>query len=244
MAVDVTGYLLGNGKGAKLAKKYGVEGPHMGHPDGRSGKPNRSIEQVERETAAKMANDYDVRRSIEAAQLAGNKKAQKLGSGISNMEEALAAEKFMKKTHKNRMGNGGEYASANDAGNVTKYWVNKDRDNQTAAYDEAYAKTTDLNSLKNKFLAQATSKAAGAPIEPSDRMAAVEDRLEGASYNTPPGLHDKNNTDPAKADDQKDAARNFLSEYKLDVTKGAGIKHDIKTSISNAAQHVTDPYGR
>ena len=97
-------------------------------------------------------------------------------------------------------------------------------------------------------MAEATEKAAGStPIEPSDRMAAVEQRLEGAaggSRNAPPSLFDKDNAMPAKADDQKDAARNFVNDYTADVKEGAGIKSDIATSVSNAARHVRDVYGR
>ena len=36
--------------------------------------------------------------------------------------------------------------------------VKKDRNAQTAAYDEKYAKTTDLNDLKDKLMAQATAR--------------------------------------------------------------------------------------
>ena len=93
-------------------------------------------------------------------------------------------------------------------------------------------------------MAQASEDAVSTPIEPSDRMAAVEERMENASYNSPPGLFDKDNADPAKTDDQKDAARNFLDDYKLDVAKGANIKSDIETGVSNAARHVRDTYGR
>ena len=94
-------------------------------------------------------------------------------------------------------------------------------------------------------MAEATEKAAStAPIEPSDRMASVESRLEGAASNRPPSLYSKNNTDPSKANDQKDAARGFLSDFTADVREGAGIKNDITTGVSNAAKHVRDAYGR
>ena len=96
-------------------------------------------------------------------------------------------------------------------------------------------------------MAQATKKAVTAPIEPSDRMAAVEERFEkaaGGSSNTPPSLFDKDNAMPAKADDQADAARNFVEDYKKDVAKGANIRSDIETGVSNAARHVRDTYGR
>ena len=35
-----------------------------------------------------------------------------------------------------------------------------------------------------------------------------------------------------------------LDDYKLDVTKGAGIKQDIARGLGNAAAHVTNIYGR
>lgn len=72
-----------------------------------------------------MANDYDTRRSIEAAQSAGDNKARDLGKGISNIEEAVAAERFMAKTHVKKLGATGDYSSANDEGNVTNYWVDR-----------------------------------------------------------------------------------------------------------------------
>ena len=42
-----------------------------------------------------------------------------------------------------------------------------------------------------------------------------------------PSLFDEENTPPAANDDQKQAASNFLEDYKLDVVKGANLKHDI-----------------
>ena len=43
----------------------------------------------------------------------------------------------------------------------------------------------------------------------------------------PPSLFDKDNAQPAKADDQADAARNFLEDYTADVQEGANIRSDI-----------------
>ena len=81
-------------------------------------------------------------------------------------------------------------------------------------------------------------------IEPSDRLASVQDRFEKAASNTPPSMFDKQNTDPAKADDQADAARTFLTDYKKDVVTGARLKEDIETNIANASKAVTNVYGR
>ena len=108
-----------------MMEKYGLERINNGTDiTGRGGYDR----EAEAEAIARaMANDYDTRRSIEAAQLAGNKKANKLGVGISNISEAVNAERFMAKTHANRMDMGGSYDGANDEGGVTKFWVDKDR---------------------------------------------------------------------------------------------------------------------
>ena len=190
-------------------------------------------------------NDYDLRRTLEAAAMSGKGKADKiLKKGFNNLDDVAKAMNFSEKAAK-RHGQGGDFSSNSDYMGLTRSMVERDRAKQTAAYDKTYAKTTDLNDLKDKLMAEATDKAAGsAPIEPSDRMAAVEERLEGAAGNRPPSLFDKDNAQPAKTDDQKDAARNFLDDYKLDVAKGANIKSDIETGVSNAAKHVRDTYGR
>ena len=208
----------------ELLDRYGVEGQRQG---GRaiemSGKSYRSSDDVRKDLQKAMANDYDTRRALEAASMSGDKKASKLiKKGFKNFQAMEDTQDYFKKQHK-KEGGGGQFSSVNDYMNLTQSMVKKDRAAQTAAYDEAYAKTTDLNDLKDKLMAQATDEAA-APIEPSDRMASVEERFEkaaGGGSNTPPSLFDKDNAQPAKADDQADAARNFVEDYKKDVAIGA-----------------------
>ena len=241
-------YFTGGGKLGKAMDRYDVKpasfGGRPGEYGGGSSDRRRLPEDVDRELAEKAMNDYDTRRTMEAQAMAGKKKAEKYAkNGFNSVTDVLKANNMMSRWHKNQ-GNGGDFSSASDFAGLTYNSVERDRAKQTAAYDETYAKTTDLNALKDKLMAEATDKAAGTPIEPSDRMAAVEERLEGAASNTPPSLFDKDNADPAKADDQKDAAKNFLNDYKLDVAKGANIQSDIETGVSNAARHVRDTYGR
>ena len=233
-------YAFGTGEAKSMMKRYGIEGASMGNP--RMGGTQRSVDDVKKDIADAMMNDYDTRRTLEAAAMSGNKDAKKFAKkGIKgkNIQDAYGVMRDLKKEY---VGGGGMDGAKNRAG-LTYAMVKEDRNAQTAAYDEKYAKTTDLNDLKDKLMAQATDEAV-APIEPSDRMAAVEERLEGAAGNSPPSLFDKDNADPAKADDQKDAAKNFLNDYKLDVAEGAQIKSDIATGVSNAARHVRDTYGR
>ena len=236
-------YAYGVGEAKSMMKRYGIEGASMGNP--RMGGTQRSVDDVKKDIADAMMNDYDTRRTMEAAAMSGNKDAKKYakkGFKAGNIQDAYGVMRDLKKEY---VGGGGMDGAKNRAG-LTYAAVKADREAQTAAYDEKYAKTTDLNDLKDKLMAQATEEAA-APIEPSDRMAQVEERMEsaaGGSSNAPPSLFDKDNALPAKADDQADAARNFVEDYKKDVVDGANIKSDISRGISNAARHVRDTYGR
>ena len=241
----------GGSKEAKeLLERYKVKGSssHYGTKPSARNLPEhfRDNDVVKRELNEAMMNDYDTRRTIEAAAMAGNKDAKKFAKkGIDGKKGMLGAWDLMKDLKKEYVGGGGMNGAEN-AASLTYAAVKADRDAQTATYDEKYAKTTDLNDLKDKLMSQATEEAAE-PIEPSDRMAQVEDRLEkaaGGSSNTPPSLFDKDNALPAKADDQADAARNFVEDYKKDVAIGANIRSDIETGVSNAARHVRDTYGR
>ena len=238
----------GSGKYGKALKRYGVEGVKFGKPGGGSGYTSRSYDDVEKDIADAMSKDYDTRRSLEAAAMSGDKKAKKLiNNGFESTKDIYKTQQYFDKAAKKQGYK--SFDSASDYASLTQHFVNQDRNAQTAAYDESYAKTTDLNSLKDKLMSEATEKAAGGgadPIEPSDRMAAVEDRLERAAGggNTPPSLFDKDNAQPAKADDQADAARNFLEDYTADVQEGANIRSDINAGVSNAARHVRDTYGR
>ena len=242
-------YYLKSGKLGKAMERYNVEGVHYGHPDGRSGKPNRTREDVDRDLAAAAMNDYDTRRSLEAAAMSGDKKAKKYAkNGFEDASDVVGANNMFRKWHK-KEGNGGDFSSASDFAGLTHAMVQRDRDAQTASYDEKYASTKDLNALKEEMEAKATDKIDDTPITPSDRLAGVQERLASAAGNEPPSLFSKENAEPATADDQKDAARSFLDDYKFDVREGAGIRLDVKAGVKNAAEEVRknqgkDIYGR
>ena len=194
----------------RMAGQYGIDVSQYGNQGrpGAGGVQKKSWDDLKKDGASAAANDYDVRRSIEAAQLAGNKKAQKLGQGISNASEAYAATRFMEKTHKNRMGNTGAYDGANDQGNVTNYWVNKDRsnftDSMTAAEQQKEAET-------------------GAVAPVSDRLQKDRDtveELDNKDYN----IFD-NNIDKGDNETQRtEAADAFLGKFKLNLKKDRQIQ--------------------
>lgn len=239
------------GKAKEMEERFGVnvrQGAGWKSGSGESYEEYQESSNWHNKMTDAARNDYDLRRTLEAAAMSGKGKADKiLKKGFNNLDDVAKAMNFSEKAAK-RHGQGGDFSSNSDYMGLTRSMVQRDRAKQTAAYDETYAKTTDLNDLKDKLMSEATEKAAGsAPIEPSDRMAAAEDRLEkaaGGTGNKPPSLFDKDNAAPSKADDQADAARNFLDDYTADVKQGANIKSDIETGVSNAARHVRDTYGR
>ena len=161
--------------------------------------------------ARAMANDYDTRRSIEAAQLAGNKKAEKLGNGISNISEAVEAERFMAKTHKNRIGATGKYSSANDEGNVTNYWVNKDRKKFAASI--ASNNATDEGSVEAY---EAPER--GLSWNEAKERGTLSDQAQEADSRVTDYRNDQTSGEESKKRYTQQGAFDYLSKYKLDLT--------------------------
>ena len=193
-------------------------------------------------------NDYDSRRAMEAAAMSGDKDAKSFAKkGIKNASGLIERDALMRKYHKD-MGSGGSFSSNSDYAGVSYHKVKEDRDAQTEDYKGMFAGLDDFNAFKEDMKKKATGEEAAAPVvEKSDRLKGVEERLENAaagSTNRPPSLFDEENTPPAANDDQKQAASNFLEDYKLDVVKGANLKHDIEEGLSNASRAVRDAYGR
>ena len=114
------------------ADRYGIdldEYEVLGNNSGKEfGKDLKSMQDLENAIARSAANDYDVRESLAAGKATGSKHYKDLGDGISNIDEAFAATKAMKKTHKNALENTGDFSSANDYGNVTAYMQAKSAD--------------------------------------------------------------------------------------------------------------------
>ena len=202
----------------------------------------KSREDLENDIAREMHNDYDSRTTINAAIEANSKGSNKLPTGISNIDEAYQVHKYMKNAHKDA-GNTGNFNSANDYGNVTRDYVEDAAEKRM----EGVALTNDLNKLKDELMSRAVgsqfSDTESEPAEPSERLASARDRLSAAA-NAPSTLYTKSNSDAPKTDDQKDATRNFFDQYKLDVATGANLQNQIYTNLSNAADTVTNVYGR
>ena len=144
-------YAYGVGEAGHLMKRYDVEGAASYHPDGRSmGKTGmRSDKDVKKEIAEKMMNDYDTRRSLEAAAMAGDKDAKKFAKkGIKgkNIQEAYGVLRDLKKEY---VGGGGMDGAKNRAG-LTHALVEADRENFIADNDAKYALKSELENLKQE----------------------------------------------------------------------------------------------
>ncbi len=202
------GYLGKREADKRMAKDYGIDLSQYGN-GGRPGENpsgKKSYDQLKKDVSRAAANDYDVRRSLEAASLSGNKKAQKIGT-IGSASDAYAATRFMEKTHKKRMELGGAYDGDNDQGAVTNYWVNKDRDK-----------------LKDSMSVGEQQEAAKAPEEPyqeSEELSTARKTVEDYDNKDFNVYNRGNATGAADAGDgdgqRKQAAQAFLGKYKLDL---------------------------
>lgn len=169
---DIAGHVLGTSKQAKLAKKYGVAPVHFGHPDGRTGKPTRLPSQVAAEVASAMNKDYNVRETLKYAADAGNKRAQDIGT-IDDIESALKASKFMRKTHNKRMGlGGGDYkGNAEDDAGVADYWFNQSRDKFGSGFSSN-------NDLKAMSVEEQQSAVSNKPYIESKSLSDAKERVQ------------------------------------------------------------------
>ena len=237
----------------EMAEAYGIDSSQyltrhgQVRPGGSTTK--KSFEQYEKDIANAAANDYDVRRSLEAAKLSGNKKAQKIES-VSDLSSAYAASKFMKKTHKNRMENGGAYDGASDQAGVTDYWVNKERSKQNAQF----ATKEDLSALQKQQAEAVQQAPAEEPYQPSEELVQAKERVQAweqdeQTSNSPYGARQSSSSSAygsalkqaqqggsvdtdvdsftQKVADRKNnqqGAQNFADRFKKDVKIGANFQ--------------------
>ena len=219
----------------ELGEQFGIDRDKYQEED-RGSQGNFDSKGYNQAIADAMANDYDTRRSIEAAGLAGEYDGPK---GISKIGEAYKVHNFLKDTHES-MGNSGKFSSANDYAGVAHHWVNKDRERFT----------DDLTGMTEKLLDDALSRKSDkedgdssndGPVEQSERLGGARDRLDAAA-NDPSALYEKNNQNVSKTDDQKDGARNFLDDKKKELAQGLNLQSDIKNNLTNSASFLTGSY--
>lgn len=86
-----------------------------------------SFEDMEKELLRRARTDYDTRRALEAAAMAGDKDAKKFAkNGIGSFSDLNKVQELQKKQHK-EMGNGGSFSSASDFAGLSFGNVEADR---------------------------------------------------------------------------------------------------------------------
>ena len=225
----------------RMAEQYGVDLDQYGNTErpGASYTGKKSWDQLSDDVAFAVFKDPQVQDSLQSARNSGNKKAQAIGN-ISNASEAYAAHRFMEKTHKNRIGNGGAYDGANDQGGVTRYWNDKVTDKRDAQLAKL---TNDINGFRDEIETnrgvEEQSTADPQSFEHSDAVSKAKDNLEKYKLNLGGGGLFANSNDPApRADDQNDATSAFADQYKMDVSKASDLGEVKARNLNNAASVV------
>ena len=157
-------------------------------------------------------NDYDLRRTLEAAAMSGKGKAQKLlDKGFKNAGDITKAMNFSEKAAK-RHGQGGDFSSASDYMGLTQSMVERDRAKQTAAYDKQYATKDELADVKSAE--EQVNEAQAATYEPSDQLKAARDRV--ANYKQGGSI-------AGDGDEQRNEAASSFAKYKLNLKRDKNI---------------------
>ena len=168
--IDATRLLLG-GYDREL-ERFGVKGMQFGRSS--AGQEYRSPEDVEKDVIDAARNDYDLRRTLEAAASGKGKGKKILDKGFKNIGDVTNAANFSEKAAK-RHGQGGDFSSASDYMGLTQSMVERDR----RKHDEAIDKRTE--SMLEKHLKKArTGKSEEEEREPiilSERMQRSQDLL-------------------------------------------------------------------
>ena len=209
--------MYGGGKLGQAMDRYDVDRLKSVKPSARNLPEHfRTEEDFNKELARKAMNDYDTRRTLEAAGLAGNKKAAKMSAkGFKNASDVLDAQAFFKKAHKKERGLGGSFSSASDFAGLTDYYVNKDRD---ALLEKAQgmvpdAPETPLEKAQETFDRGSTNTLSPEAAKAFGTVQAYESRARGEG--------DYSFTDARFGDSgtQEAAAQELADAYKAGVKK-------------------------
>ena len=117
-----------SGKNRDLEERYGVEGVRFSKMDSSSwAEDTENRKNYTKNMQEGFRNDYDARRTLEAAALSGKKKAKDiLDSGFKNISDIRNAQNFFEKAAK-RHGQGGQFSNASDFMGLTQSMVERDR---------------------------------------------------------------------------------------------------------------------
>ena len=124
------------GNQADIARQYGVGGVNYGTKNNLGGKQIRTVNDVERDISAAMANDYSTREFLKH----NDEAREAMKNGVpSNRKQNTKLYEMMKQAHKDD-GNGGKYSSVADRAGVAQSSFEGYEKEQRSYVDEQIAK--------------------------------------------------------------------------------------------------------
>ena len=211
------------------AKKYGIDMSgysRFGDQSGARGTPTKSYEDLERAIVAAARNDYDIRRTREAAEMLDMDHG--IESGFEDMQDIYDYYDFGKQVHKKDMGNGGKFSSANDFAGVTNYLVNKDREKNI--YGPMDAMGDRIDELEEGIVDGVNEDIASEePYVPSQELTNAVDNT--TIYETD-ALSGVRSAEIFPTIDNEAAALKLSDQYILNLT--GAMKPNAKENINNA----------
>ena len=235
------------GKAKKMEDRFGVnirQGAGWKSDSGETYEDYQESSDWHNKMTNAARNDYDLRRTLEAAAMSGKGKADKiLKKGFNNLEDVSKAMNFSEKAAK-RHGQGGDFTKNSDYMGLTRSMVVRDRQKQTEDYRREFASIKDMNALRDDLEAQEEqSQYQNKPLEKSDALARAEDRLSEAE-SSPGSIYGQNNDAAATDNPPADASAKFLYDYRDKVKEKYGPLTNTEREVSNAAKRVQDGFGR
>ena len=206
------------------AEERGIDMDQYQEED-RGSQGNFDWDGLEKEVLGSYENDYDYRRSTEAAKLGGREGADELSNGFSNLGEVRKTQDFLRGIHENDLENTGKFSSANDYGNVTNYLVNNDRSQFKDEMSKSFGDYMEDN--KQPEAADDLNQQAK-PIEYSPELQAAHSRVSefekgaGGSNNVFQASvsGDGANSEGDGMKQRNQAAQTFSDDYKLKLMDG------------------------
>ena len=170
---------------------------------GERGFTAKDYEDYEKAISRAANEDYDTRRPVEAAKLAGYEGAEELPNAITDLKETEQTYNFLSDHHKNALGKANVFKSRKDFADVTESFVNMDR--------------TKLKDSFSDYGPEAVQNPAEEPadiprdtLEDTDAYKNYQQRERNAGGITIDGIGDNKN---------KEAAQIFADNYKLNLMR-------------------------
>ena len=224
-------YAYGVGEAKHMMKRYGVKGAKSVKPSAQTSvSKSRGVDDVKDDIAKAMMNDYDTRRTMEAAAMAGNKDAKKYakkGFKAGNIQDAYGVMRDLKKEY---VGGGGMDGAENRAG-LTFAAVKADRDKQTQGYRDEFASKTDLEKLQEEQQNALAESVEPKETKPSEELESAKSKVqawESGRGGDASSVYGNSFYDKSQAEDEQTSASvqpdSFLAAKKAELKKERNLK--------------------